>query len=193
VAEERAEKERLLKQVWQLYLAGRIELYFGDESAFSMNPSLPYGWSPRGERVEIFPRRDKKINLFGLFRPDNFCVTYESAENINSRFLIDSIDDFCRYVDKPTVLVIDNAPTHRSELFLSQLEKWMEKELYVFFLPRYSPHLNKAETYWRKAKYEWLQPADYGSFRKFRKKIYHIFDQVGVEYKVAFKEMHSST
>jgi hypothetical protein len=26
----------------------------------------------------------------------------------------------------------------------------MKKELYVFFLPRYSPHLNKAETYRRK-------------------------------------------
>jgi hypothetical protein len=181
VAEERAEKEKLLKQVWQLYLAGRIELYFGDESAFSMKPCLPYGWSPKGERVGIFPQRDKKINLFGLFRPDNFCVTYESAENI------------CRYVDKPTVLVIDNAPTHRSETFLSRLGRRTEKDLYLFFLPRYSPHLNKAETYWRKAKYEWLKPADYGSFAKFRKKIYYIFNQVGSEYKVAFKELHPST
>jgi transposase len=96
-------------------------------------------------------------------------------------------------VDKPTVLVIDNAPTHRSEMFLSQLERWTEKDLYLFFLPRYSPHLNKAETYWRKAKYEWLKPADYGSFAKFRKKIYYIFNQVGSEYKVAFKELHPST
>lgn len=193
MVEERAEKEKLLRQLWQLYLAGRIELYFGDESTFSMTPCLPYGWAPKGERVEIFPQRDKKVNLFGLFRPDNFCVTYESPENINSRFLIDAIDDFCRYVEKPTVLVIDNAPTHRSELFRAQLERWMEKELYIFFLPRYSPHLNKAETYWRKAKYEWLEPTDYGSLSKFRKKIYHIFDQVGAEYKVSFKEMHPST
>jgi hypothetical protein len=82
-------RERLLKQVWQLYLAGRIDLYFGDESTFSMNPVLPYGWSPKGERVEIFPQRDKKVNLFGIFRPDNFCVTYESKGNIDSQFLIE--------------------------------------------------------------------------------------------------------
>ena len=69
----------------------------------------------------------------------------------------------------------------------------MEKELYIFFLPRYSPHLNKAETYWRKAKYEWLKPVDYGSYSKFRKKIYYIFDQIGAEYRVSFKEMHPST
>ncbi|MDP9177627.1 MAG: DDE-type integrase/transposase/recombinase [Gemmatimonadota bacterium] len=41
--------------------------------------------------------------------------------------------DFCRYVDKPTVLVLDNAPTHRSALFIAQLEQWMKKDLYVFF------------------------------------------------------------
>jgi len=193
VAAERTAKERLLNQVWQLYLAGRIDLYFGDESTFSMNPCLPYGWAPKGERVEIFPQRDQKVNLFGIFRPDNFCVTYESKQNINSQFLSNAIDDFCQYVEKPSVLVLDNAPTHRSELFFSQLEQWVKKDVYVFFLPRYSPHLNKAETYWRKAKYEWLKPADYGTFSKFRKKIYHIFSQVGLEYKVAFKELHSST
>jgi hypothetical protein len=123
-------------------VSGRIELYFGDESTFSMVACLPSGWSPKGERVEIFPQRDQKVNLCGMFRPDNFCVTYESKGNINSRFLIDSIDDFCRYVDKPTALVIDNAPTHRSQMFPAQLERWREKGLNIFFLPRYSPDLN---------------------------------------------------
>lgn len=164
-------------------------MYFGDESAFSMNPKLPYVWSPRGERVKIFPLRDKKINLFGIFRPDNFSLTYETQENINSEFLIRAIDDFCRYVEKPTVLVLDNAPTHRSEKFLAAVKKWMEQELYIFFLPKYSPHLNLAETFWRKAKYEWLRPTDYGSFSKFKKKIKHIFTNIGVEYKIQFQQM----
>ena len=56
VAQEREEKEKQLKILWWLYLGGRIDLYFGDESAFSMNPKLPYGWSPKGERIRIFPR-----------------------------------------------------------------------------------------------------------------------------------------
>jgi hypothetical protein len=30
------------------------------------------------------------------------------------------MDDFCRRVGKPAVPVIDNAPTHRPELFISQ-------------------------------------------------------------------------
>ncbi|MCA1626685.1 MAG: hypothetical protein LC742_01800 [Acidobacteria bacterium] len=63
----------------------------------------------------------------------------------------------------------------------------------MFFLPRGSPHLNQAATDWRTAKYEWLQPADYGSFTTFKQKIYHIFNPVGLEYQVAFKELHSVT
>jgi len=193
VGVERDSKEAALKSLWQLFKTDWIDLYFADESTFSVVPVLPYAWQERGKKIEIFPQRDKKVNLFGIFRPDNFCVTYESLGNINSQFLIEAIDDFCQYVDQPTVLVLDNAPTHRSQAFESQLEKWMEKDLYIFFLPRYSPHLNKAETYWRKAKYEWIKPSDYGSFAKFKKKVYHIFNQIGVEYKVVFKELHSLT
>ncbi|MDT5262249.1 MAG: hypothetical protein QOC61_1253 [Acidobacteriota bacterium] len=70
--QHRAEKEQLLNQVWQLYPAGRIDLYFGDESTFSMNPCLPYGWSPKGERIEIFPQREKKVNLFGILLGERF-------------------------------------------------------------------------------------------------------------------------
>lgn len=99
---DRAAKEALLKRLWSYYHGGLIELYFGDESAFAMNPKLPYGWSPQGERVKIFPLRDKKINLFGIFRPANFALTYESQENINAEFLIRAVDDFCQYIHKPT-------------------------------------------------------------------------------------------
>lgn len=189
MGEERVEKETFLKRLRQFYRFGWIDLYFGDESAFSINPCLPYGWSAKGERVKIFPQRDKKINLFGVFRADNFCLTYESAENIDSDFLIRSIDEFSRYLKKPTVLVLDNAPTHRSAKFLAAAERWMEKDLYVFFLPGYSPHLNLAETFWRKAKYEWLRPSDYGSFARFKKQIKHIFNNVGLEYKIQFRQM----
>jgi len=189
VAAEREAKEEVLNYLWSFYHSGWIDLYFGDESAFSMNPKLPYGWSPAGERIKIFPQRDKKINLFGIFGPDNLCLTYESKENINSDFLIRVLDDFCGYLEKPTVLVLDNAPVHRSKKFLEAVQRWMEKDLYIFFLPKYSPHLNLAETYWRKAKYEWLRPTDYGSFAKYKKKIKYIFNNIGLEYKILFHQM----
>ena len=100
----------------QLAAARQIDLYFGDEAGFSMQPVLPRAWQAAGEQIRIFPQRDKKLNLFGIFRADNVAVTYQTKENIKSKFLISSIDDFCRYVEKPTVLVLDNAPVHRSRV-----------------------------------------------------------------------------
>lgn len=123
-----------------------------------MNPVLPYCWQRKGERIEIFPQRDKKVNLFGVFRPDSFCVAYECAANVNSDFLIQSLNDFCQYLDKPTVPVLDNAPTHRSAKFFAAVERWQEKDLSVFFLPRYSPHLNLAETFWAQSEVRMAAP-----------------------------------
>lgn len=185
---EREEKEAALKVLCQLEHAEQIDLYFGDEAGFSMQPVLPRAWQPRGEQIRIFPQRDKKLNLFGIFSADNVAVTYQTKANIKSEFLISAIDDFCRYVEKPTVLVLDNAPVHRSKFFAEQLSRWQEKDLYIFFLPRYSPHLNKAETFWRKAKYEWLRPTDYASFARYKRKIKAIFSGIGLQYKVNFKE-----
>jgi hypothetical protein len=186
---DREEKEAALKVLAQLSEAEQIDLYFGDEAGFSMQPCLPRAWQPKGEQIRIFPQRDKKVNLFGIFSSDNVAVTYQTPANINSEFLIRSIDDFCKYLEKPTVLVLDNAPVHRSKLFQEQLSRWQEKDLYIFFLPKYSPHLNKAETFWRKAKYEWLRPADYASFAKYKRKIKQIFNGIGLQYKVNFKEL----
>lgn len=187
---EREVQEHALKSLWQLFKADSIDLYFADEATFSMVPALPYARAgKRASKSRSFRERDKKVNLFGIFRADNVAITYQSQANVNSEFLIRSIDDFCRYLDKPTAPVIDNAPTHRSKLFAGQFSKWEEKGLYIFFLPKYSPHLNIAETYWRKAKYEWLSPGDYFSFARYKRKIKEIFNKIGTDYKIIFKEL----
>ena len=79
-----------------MFKTNSIDLYFADESTFSMVPSLPYAWQETGRKIEIFPQRDKKVNLFGIFRQDNVAVTYQSQENINADFLVQAINDFCR-------------------------------------------------------------------------------------------------
>jgi transposase len=174
--------------LWQLYKLKAIDLFFGDEACLSMDPCLPYGWQAKGETIGILPRKDKKINLLGFFQTDNSAITYQTKQNVNSQFIIDSIHHFCGQLTKPTVLVLDNAPTHTSEAFLAEVEKWQEKDLYVFFLPRYCPHLNKAEIYWRKLKYEWLKAEDYLSFDCFQAKLNTILAGIGTQYNIRFKE-----
>jgi transposase len=40
---------------------------------------------------------------------------------------------------------------------------WEKRELFLFYLPPYSPHLNIVETLWRILKGKWLRPVDYVS------------------------------
>lgn len=78
---------------------------------------------------------------------------------------------------------------HHSLLVRAKLAEWQEKGLYLFYLPKYAPHLNLAETFWRKAKYEWLKPADYISFDRFKQKLTDIFTNIGTKYTINFKEL----
>lgn len=179
-----------LRRLQQFCADEYLNLYYADESAFSMNPCLPYGWQAKGETVGIVPQGNRKINVFGIFSSDNFCFTKSSGRNINTDFIVSAIEEFAENLpsDKPAVLVLDNAATHHSRLFRARSASWQEKGLFVFYLPKYSPHLNLAETFWRKAKYEWLKPADYFSFEKFKEKVAEIFTNVGAKYRINFKE-----
>ena len=58
--------------------------------------------------------------------------------------------------------------------------------MFVWFLPPYSPHLNIAETLWRKLKYEWLRPEDYADEDTLRLAVWTALNAVGNCLKIAF-------
>ena len=109
-----AEGKMNLQRLKQFCAADQLNLYYGDESTFSMNPCLPYGWQAKGETIGIVPQGNRKINVFGIFSADNFGFTKFSDRNINADFVVSAIEDFAQNlsVDKPTVLVLDNAAMH---------------------------------------------------------------------------------
>lgn len=49
---------------------------------------------------------------------------------------------------KPTIVVHDNASIHRSQLAKKQHPIWLKQGLSVFFLPPYSPEMNRIEEQW---------------------------------------------
>ncbi|MBD2386154.1 transposase [Cylindrospermum sp. FACHB-282] len=44
-----------------------------------------------------------------------------------------------------TVIIHDNASVHKSYLARQQHQRWQQQGLYVFFLPPYSPQMNRIE------------------------------------------------
>jgi transposase len=154
-------KREILSQLETLSEQGLIDLYYGDESKVSLEPCVPYAWQFADEEVAMPSESGSGLNCFALLSRSNQAVIETTEKTINSQFVFDQLEEFSTKVQKLTVVVLDNASFHRSQIIKERIEIWQQRGLYIFYLPRYSPHLNIVEILWRKLKYEWLAPADY--------------------------------
>jgi len=167
---------------------GKLDIYYGDESGFSLDPCIPYGWQPPCEYIRIVPANSPRLNVFGILSRDNQLHAYSVEGTINTDIVIACIDDFVKTIKKKTVLVLDNATIHHSEKFNAKLGEWITKGLRIFHLPTYSPHWNLIETLWRKIKYLWLKPGDYASWEILKVALQNILNSVGDAFKIDFED-----
>lgn len=140
---------------------GHIDLFYGDETKVCESGYVPYGWQFCDEQVEIPASRGASINCFGLLTRDNRLFYRNTKENINADFIIEVLDEFSLNIDKPTVVVLDNASPHKAKKVKEIFEIWKRRGLFIFFLPPYSPQLNIIERLWKEIKEGWLRPQDY--------------------------------
>lgn len=160
---------------------------FSDETAFSLQPNVPYGWNRKGEQKGIPSSKGGNLNVFGLLNLQGQLTTYQTTKNVNSDQIIEWLDDYASTINKWTVVVLDNASWHTSYAIESKLKEWAEIGLFIFHLPPYSPHLNYIETVWRKMKLEWLTPQDYQSKSTLHDKVNHILRNYNNdEFKIKF-------
>lgn len=140
---------------------GLLDVFYGDESRVGSEGYVPYGWQFPGEEVCIAAERGYKVNIFGLISRGNKCHWATTGQNIDALFVVGQLEKLSFEISKETFVVLDNARVHSSKMFKERLPYWQERGLFIFLLPTYSPHLNIAETLWRKLKCEWLVPEDY--------------------------------
>jgi transposase len=182
------EKKEMLRGLDRLEREGEIDLFFTDETAFNLVPSVPYGWQPVGEQRSIRSAKDRVANLFGLLSRQGKLKVYSTLQNINSDFIIECVDEVAESIRRATVLVFDNAPWHTAQNVLDKRAEWEEKGLFIFYLPTYSPNLNPIETLWRKMKYEWLKPEHYLSASALKEAVFHIIRNYGAGFDIDFSE-----
>jgi transposase len=181
------DKKEVLQELQTLEKQGHIDLFYADESGFSLTPVTANAWQYKGEQIEILPQKSKRLNVFGLMSQGKRLTSFLKEGTIEASFVVNCIEEWMKTLQKPTVLVLDNAPVHQADL-RTKLEEWQQKDLFIFFLPTYSPHLNQIEQLWRKVKYEWLKPEAYSSFNTLRAAIEDIFANFGEQYSIKFKE-----
>ncbi len=74
------------------------------------------------------------------------------SESVTARFIVEQFDELSLSVEKPTVVVLDNAPVHHGKEVIERIGIWQERGLFVVYLAAYSPQLNIVEILWRKLK-----------------------------------------
>lgn len=186
---ETVSKTAALGELFDLEASGLVEVYFGDASGFWQTPVVARAWQFANEEIRIVPKRGGRLAVFGFLSKANVARTWTSKKSIKTQFVVDCIDEWVpEKLSKPRVLVLDNAQVNRSRLMQSKRDEWEEKNLYIFYLPTYSPHLNLIETLWRQMKYLWLKPEDYISFERLTEAVKKILNGIGSQYKIKFKD-----
>ena len=139
-----------------------MDLYYGDETNVSTQGYVPYGWQFPDENVSILAEIKASITCFGLWSRTNQKLIYKlNRENTTAQFILENLEDLSFQIIKPTVIVLDNAKIHTAQKILKRIPIWRKRNLYVFFLPPYSPHLNRIERLWKEIKEGWIRPQDY--------------------------------
>ena len=179
-----------LARIEQSAEQGQIDVFYGDESGVSLIPCVPSGWQFRDEDLFVPSMSGKAVNCFALLARNSRCFFRTTEQVIDAALICDYLDDFSRTLERPTVVVLDNAPVHQKEV-RKRREAWEAKGMYVFFLPAYSPHLNIAEIVWRKLKYEWLQPGDYKEKSLLCYRVWETLAAVGRDLKIAFNPFNA--
>lgn len=181
-------KVECLGELEGLSKSGLIDLYYGDESRVSLDPCVPYGWQFAGESVFMPAAKGAGLNCFALLNRANDLLFDVTRLRITSRFIVEQLERLSFSIRKMTVVVLDNAGVHTSRQVQERRPFWQRRGLFIFYLPPYSPHLNIAETLWRKLKYEWLQPADYATTDGLFYQVRQALAAVGTSLKIRFSE-----
>ena len=67
-------------------------------------------------------------------------------------------------------------------------EVWAKRQLFIFYLPPYSPHLNIIERLWKEIKARWIQIKDYDTDDQLFYTTKLIFNAIGKDLKINFKK-----
>jgi transposase len=98
----------------------------------------------------------QRVNVLGALRRDGGLI-WTTQQRPTTR------DDVIAFFDQvaeqprpvPRIILLDNAGIHKGEVMNKKPRQWAKQGLCLYYLPPYSPELNRIEILWKYAKYFW--------------------------------------
>jgi putative transposase len=121
---------------------------------------LSYGYGQIGQQKSISQRtrKGRRVNIMGVWEEE---TKFEYALKVGTyktknylHFMNWQAERAMKRLFETgnlTVVIHDNASIHRSKVAKKQAQIWSKQGLSVFFLPPYSPEMNRIEEQWRRA------------------------------------------
>lgn len=158
-----------------------MRLFYRDESGFS--PSLPTGYSwclPRQRKwVRYEYPQGRRVNALATYEPlapvpGLDAVPFERT--LTSDDLLAYLRDRLPAADVPRVVVLDNAGIHTSKVVKAARPGLAKRGIYLYYLPAYSPELNRIEPVLKQVKHHEMPTRSFTSKADLRMAVEDGFD-----------------
>jgi transposase len=178
-----ARAEAVLGNLLDRAEAGLLDLFYLDECGFA--PSLPtgYSWSLPGQRKRVayeYPQ-GRRVNVLATYRPFGDAPRL-AAEAFERTLTSDDLLAYLRGLPAarvPRVVVLDNASLHVSKVVKAQRKELARRGIFLYFLPPYSPELNRIEPVFKQVKHHEIPLRSHKSKAELRASVEGGFESYG--------------
>lgn len=168
--------------------AGQCDLLYLDETGFGPNPPVQYSWTPIGKtRQALSGSHQQRVNVLGaMFHHGRSVIWHVHEKRMVRANVIAFLDELADQPHTlPRIVVLDNAAIHKGDVMKEKRRQWEKQDLYLYYLPAYSPELNQIEILWKQAKYYWRRFQNLAG-NALREEVQFIMENYGKAFTVNF-------
>ena len=165
--------------------SAEIELAYLDEAGFSAVHPNRSAWTQRGKCHLIEAKRGKRLNVLAALLSSGRVLSAKYWETTTADVFVGFLALLRQQVGKPVTVILDNASIHKAKS-TRVFTQWLAKQgVTLYFLPAYSPELNRIERLWHKIKHTWMA-VKCRTAQELEADVGHILDNFGTTYKFDF-------
>ena len=165
--------------------SGDLVLAYCDEAGFSQVHPNRSAWTPVGERHLIEAKRGTRLNVLAAMLSTGELFSAKIWQSTTAEIFAGFVSLLKEHVGKKLTLIIDNASIHKAKATRHLMDILENQGVTLYFLPPYSPELNRIEKLWHLMKYSWMA-AKCRDSQTLENDVDEILDNFGSKYKFAF-------
>lgn len=156
-----------------------------DEAGFSAVHPNRSAWTRKGQRHLIEAKRGKRLNVLAALLSSGRLVSARDWQTTTADVFVGFLAWLKQQTTKPLTIILDNASIHTAKSTRPAV-RWLKQHgVTLYFLPAYSPELNRIERLWHKIKHTWMA-VKCRTAQALEADVTHILDHFGSTYRFDF-------